>query len=166
MILRDARPGDRARIEGFLAALQDFERETEALRRPGAEMAKRHLAMLEGWAARPPAGGSLIAEIDGSPAGWLLFGCETEPGALLPDWARTYGVLSDLWVMPEHRGQGVARALIAEAETRLAKAGIARVEITAIASNPRALALYRHLGFADYCVTLGKRLSLPSGDTP
>lgn len=53
-----------------------------------------------------------------------------------------------LWVAPQHRGQGVARALmqglVDYADNWL---GVLRLELTVYTDNPRAIALYEHFGF-------------------
>ncbi|MEM7195337.1 MAG: GNAT family N-acetyltransferase, partial [Pseudomonadota bacterium] len=145
-------------VIGFMAALQDFERESEPNRRPGAEMASRHYAGLEKWIAGHPASGNLVAEIDGAIAGWLLFGVEEEQGFMVPEFARLTGWISDIWVEPPQRGSGIAGALIAEAERRFAAHGIRRVHIAAVVANHRAIAFYERLGYAPYELSLGKTL--------
>ncbi len=156
--VREARPEDRPALVGFMAAFQDFERELEPNRAPGAEMAERHLAALEAWAAEHPGGGVLVAEAETALAGFIIFGVEQEFGAYVPEETRSVGRISDLWVEPASRGRGIARALIAAAEGRLRTAGLKRVEITAVAGNAGALRLYRALGYGPYHVTLAKRL--------
>jgi hypothetical protein len=84
MILREARTEDRPVLVGFMAALQDFERGMEPNRLPGAEMADRHLAVLEAWAQAHPCGGLLVAEVEGSLAGFIIFGVEEEFGTYVP----------------------------------------------------------------------------------
>ncbi len=156
--IRAAGPEDRAVLEGFMAALQDFERATEPNRRPGAEMARSHMGTLLAWAAAHPAGGVRLAEDAGGPAGFVLWGVETEFGDYVLPENRVYGHISDLWVEPRARRTGLARMLIGAAEARLAAHGIARVEIGAVASNARAIATYRALGYAPSVLVLSKRL--------
>lgn len=158
MILRDATRADRPAVIGFMAALQDFEREREPHRRPGAEMAEQHYETLEDWVALHPAGGSVLAEIEGRIAGWILFAVERQDGFMVPEFARLTGWISDLWVAPADRGAGVASALIAEAEGRFTAHGIRRIEIAAVVANQHAIALYERLGYAPYELTLGKTL--------
>jgi GNAT superfamily N-acetyltransferase len=62
--------------------------------------------------------------------------------------------LQDLFTQPEHRGQGVGRALIAAVYERASAAGAGRVYWHTQASNEAGRALYdkmaRHLGFIVY----------------
>ncbi|MEM8699588.1 MAG: GNAT family N-acetyltransferase [Pseudomonadota bacterium] len=113
---------------------------------------------LDAWADASPVSAHLIAEIDAVPAGWLFFAVYEEEEKITPEETRASGSISALWVEPEFRRQGIASALIAEAEARMRDAGLKRVEIGAIVSNRRAIDLYRRLGFSDYQLSLGKQL--------
>ena len=156
--IRAARPGDRPVLERFMAALQDFERAIEPNRRPGHEMARAHLGALLAWASEHPAGGVRLAETAEGPAGFVLWGVETEFGDYVLPENRTYGRISELWVEPRARRTGLARRLIAAAEARLAVHGIHRVEIGAVAANAQAIATYEALGYAPSSLFLSKRL--------
>jgi len=72
-------------------------------------------------------------------------------------WTRT-GEISDLSVMPAYQGQGIGTALIDYLSQIAKDSHIQRLEIGALVSNERALALYRRLGFAD-----ARILTLASG---
>jgi len=51
-------------------------------------------------------------------------------------------------LLPGYRGRGLGRQLVAQAVRAARKAGIERIELEVFASNERAIALYRALGFA------------------
>jgi ribosomal protein S18 acetylase RimI-like enzyme len=57
--------------------------------------------------------------------------------------------ISDLIVSEKQRGTGIGTAMIQFLVAAMAKAPIEHIEIGAAISNPRALALYRRLGFVD-----------------
>jgi ribosomal protein S18 acetylase RimI-like enzyme len=59
------------------------------------------------------------------------------------------GVLWGMYVVPEVRGSGLATALV---ETLLAHAAeeVEQVQLTVVASNPRARRFYERMGFAEY----------------
>lgn len=158
MIIRDARTEDREIIFRFMAALQDFEREQEPNRIPGAEMAEKHIAALEEWINQHYAGGNIVAEIDGKVVGWAMFGVVSAHGFMVLEENRLIGKLSDLWVEPDYRGKGIASALIEEAEKRFREARINWMQIAAIASNTRAIELYQSLGYRLSDVELSKKL--------
>ena len=64
-------------------------------------------------------------------------------------WPRC-GEISDLFVRAEYRSQGYGTALIQYmVQAARQMKGVTCVEIGAAESNPRALALYRRLGFVD-----------------
>lgn len=56
--------------------------------------------------------------------------------------------LRNIAVDPEHYGQGVGKALVAEAHQRLLEAGAKRVFLEVRQSNKQALGLYYSVGFA------------------
>lgn len=59
-------------------------------------------------------------------------------------------VLNDLYVLPEARRRGVARALIEAAAEFGHRTGAARLELETDHDNRTAQALYRHLGWTPY----------------
>lgn len=63
-------------------------------------------------------------------------------------WPRA-AEISDLIVCAERRGQGIGTALIQSLVRQARERSAARVEIGVALNNPRALALYRRLGFSD-----------------
>lgn len=56
----------------------------------------------------------------------------------------------DLVVRAERRGQGAGRALLAWAETRARELGCCKLTLEVLANNARAMAAYRHAGYAPY----------------
>ncbi|MGE5672399.1 MAG: GNAT family N-acetyltransferase [Mycobacterium leprae] len=65
-----------------------------------------------------------------------------------------------LWVLPEYRRRGIARALIAEALAHAKRLGVTRVTLQTGGDNQAAIALYRSAGFEvrDAEVSLGIQL--------
>ena len=60
-------------------------------------------------------------------------------------------------LLPDYRGQGVGKRLAVETIRSAIHAGIERVELEVFASNVRAIALYRDLGFVTEGVKLRAR---------
>lgn len=58
------------------------------------------------------------------------------------------GVIENVYVKPEVRGQGVGSALLSRAETELADRGADVVAISAMAENDTAIEWYRERGYA------------------
>lgn len=156
--IRPATEADRPALERFMAGLQDFERALEPNRRPGPAMAAAHVTALLGWVAEHPAAGCLIAEDADGPAGFLLWGIETEIGDYVLPENRVVGWLSDLWIEPRARRHGLAGRLVRAAEAHLAAHGIARVEVSALPANAAAIAAYEALGYRPAALTLARAI--------
>ncbi|GGD43216.1 GNAT family N-acetyltransferase [Pseudoxanthomonas indica] len=96
-----------------------------------------------------------IAENQGQVLGFTqLFPSFSSVGA-----ARAW-ILNDLYVLPEARRQGVARALLGAAADFGRATGAARLELETDHDNRSAQALYRHLGWEVYDSTMRFRLRL------
>lgn len=104
------------------------------------EDAARRREFLAGSAGRVA---NLVAVADGTPVGWAAFG----PYRGEPDTADD-GELYALYVLPEHVGSGVGRALMAEVLRRSAQAGRGRLLLWVLAENARARRFYAAAGFA------------------
>jgi GNAT superfamily N-acetyltransferase len=87
-----------------------------------------------------PAAQALIAERDSRPAGYALF------FPTFSSFMATRGIwLEDLFVLPEQRGGGVGRALLAAVAACVPEAG-GRLEWAALDWNELALGFYRGIG--------------------
>jgi ribosomal protein S18 acetylase RimI-like enzyme len=56
----------------------------------------------------------------------------------------------DLAVVPQHRGRGVGRQLLAAVETRARELGCCKLTLEVLESNERARGLYASFGFGDF----------------
>lgn len=81
---------------------------------------------------------ALVAVSDDGPCGF----------GLLTIWPRA-GEISDLVVAAALRGRGIGSQLIERLTQMACALGVQTLEIGAALSNPRALTLYRRLGFVD-----------------
>jgi ribosomal protein S18 acetylase RimI-like enzyme len=68
-------------------------------------------------------------------------------GTLIVGWDGWRGSFYRLAVRPDHRRQGVARSLVAEAEARLAELGCRRVSLYAVQAHERAVAFWAAVGY-------------------
>ncbi len=73
--------------------------------------------------------------------------------------ARALLNIHDLAVLPEHRGRGVGRALLAAAEARARRQGCCSLTLEVRDDNRRARALYDRFGFADAAYGGGSALT-------
>jgi len=72
--------------------------------------------------------------------------------------ARVHLYVSDLVVVPDWRGRGIAGLLLAEAERHGRALGLAQMTIGVLAVNEAARRAYAKAGFDDYEMLLRKRL--------
>jgi len=134
LTIRNAVEADLDTIIAFICALADYERLADAVRLDRAVLAQ-HL-----FGARPMAE-VLIAETDGVPIGFALFfhnfsTFEGKPGIYL----------EDLFVVPEARGAGAGKALLAELARLAVARGCARLEWWVLDWNAPSIAFYKSLG--------------------
>ena len=132
--IRSARKQDAKLIVEFIRGLAAYERlsgqvvVTEALLKKNLFGAK-------------PAAEVLIAERNGSPAGFALF--FTNFSTFL---GRPGIYLEDLFVKPEHRGGGVGKALLRHLARLAVRRGCGRVEWSVLDWNKPAITFYRGIG--------------------
>ncbi len=151
--IRDARPDDTATLIGFIADLQDAECALHPSRRPGADVAASCFDRLADKQAQ-----ILMAEAGGRPAGFVAGWIAMDPDWLqTPDW-RHHGWISDLYVVPGHRGERIAGRLLHAVANRLSSMGAQRLRIGSLSSNGPALAAYRRFGFQPFEITLDMEL--------
>jgi ribosomal protein S18 acetylase RimI-like enzyme len=78
----------------------------------------------------------LLAEVNSKPAGLAWANIEAD-----------IATLYQVWVAPEHRGRGIARALLTRAIGWARERGATAVELDVTAGDTPAVRLYRRLGF-------------------
>lgn len=135
MPLRPAQEADLATIVELIHALAEYEREPDAVELD-PETLRRHL-----FGPRPFAEVLLAETDDGRSAGFALYFHN------FSTWKGRPGVyLEDLFVRPEHRGQGFGRDLLAEIARVACERGCARLEWSVLDWNAPAIGFYRALG--------------------
>ncbi len=155
-MIRPYEPHDQEQVIRCIASLQRFERALEPHLADPADMAPRHLRELLARFQKQP-GGILVAEEAGQIVGFVSLWLEPEPEGYWTTLAG-YAYISDLLVLPEQRGHGLGRALLAEAETLARQLGATALKINVLARNAVAWGLYHSAGFRDYEITLLKPL--------
>jgi GNAT superfamily N-acetyltransferase len=98
----------------------------------------------EGLAGRtsPPAQ-VLVAEVDGHVVGFVALGASRDQDA-----AVDVGEIYAIYILEAFWGQGIGRALLAEAVAALARDGFARATLWTLAELPRTIRFYKAAGFA------------------
>ena len=132
--IRFATPADMPLIGDFIRALADYEKLAHEVRFDPAVLREKL------FGPRPYAE-VLIGEVEGAPRGFALFfhnfsTFEGRPGIYL----------EDLFVMPEARGQGLGRALLAELARIALQRDCARLEWWVLDWNEPAIGFYGSLG--------------------
>ena len=87
-------------------------------------------------------GVALIAEQDGNAVGFIF--------CVLGDRGRQTAHVTDIYVRPEARGQGIGRALLAEVVEPARAAGFDHVSLEVMLRNTEARHLYERLGFVPF----------------
>ena len=107
--------------------------------------------------------GLLVAECDGQLIGFATV--RVEPGPENGRWRwqpppgeGRLGTLGDLYIDEAHRRVGAGRALAEACCEWLKRHGATRVELTALAANPAALAFWQATGFTPHRTILRQEL--------
>ena len=114
-----------------------------------AERIATELATLPATYA-PPRGSLMLAYVDGEPAAALGLQPVPETARIAGTGAETAGELKRLFVAPEYRRFGVARALMAHAEAEALARGYDSLVLTTSAEMmPLAQGLYDSMGYTE-----------------
>lgn len=98
-----------------------------------------------------PFPGCLVAERDGERVGFVSGEIVPERGVVArPPTAR----IDNLWVEPDHRRHGVARALVAGFRARARAAGFPAIQVSTLDRDARAVAFWRAVGLVPLHVVL------------
>jgi GNAT superfamily N-acetyltransferase len=158
--LRTALPADRDAVVDLIHRLNVFEADlTNDRKRDHAAAASYHDELLQRLVRRQ--GRVVVAEQGGiivAAMGYLI----DEDAVYVTDDVRRHGMVTDLIVHEEWRGQGIGQALLREAERLTREAGLKRLMIGALVANEQAERTYRQFGFEPYVSLLVKDVQAPS----
>lgn len=108
-------------------------------------------------------GGLIVARDDGGTVvGFVTFGPDT--GSYEETVER--GVVENIYVVPDRRGEGVGAALMAAAEGALVDAGVEVVSLEVMAENAAARRFYRRRGYAPHRVTMERAVESDTHSKP
>ena len=137
MNIRPAAAADVPLILSFVRALAAYERLSEQV--VATEAGLRETL----FGPRPYAEVVIAEQGDGAPAGFALFFHNYSTFLGRPGiW------LEDLFVSPEHRGQGIGRALLSHLAGLAVERGCGRLEWSVLDWNEPAIGFYTRLGAA------------------
>ena len=162
MTIRPYTSSDRPRILAGLFDLQKQEHEMSDTRMASTvDLAERYLAKLHSKVENQE-GAIFVAEVNGEVTGFLV--CLINRGDALNNMNETadfttYGYISDAYVFPEFRKQGLFSALEAAAIQHLKQfPEIKRLMLYVLAANTGAIAAYEKKGFEPVELILQKRV--------
>ena len=103
--------------------------------------------------ARSVVADELLVARDNDLVGFVTFGVES--GTYEQDTVR--GVIRNLYVEPNRRGEGIGSELLAAAETALVERGAETLTLEAMAENEAARRFYRRHGYRPHRVEMEKQ---------
>jgi GNAT superfamily N-acetyltransferase len=132
--IRPGRPADVPLIASLIRGLAAFEKLAE-------EVTLTEDLLAKGLFGDRPYAETLLAEEDGTPVGFALFFHNFSTFLARPGL-----YLEDLFVIPEHRGHGVGRALLAALARLAVERGCGRLEWSVLDWNRDAIGFYERIG--------------------
>lgn len=156
ILLRPYQPSDRAAMTALLLDLNRHENAISGESLVDAETAEIGAIEAEEILAEWDAA-VVLAEIDGEPAGLLIWYVATGESYLAEKFRR-YGKVDALVVATRHRGKGVGKALLEEAERLTRERGLSRMMLHVIEGNDGAAEAYRRFGFRSHSTNMAKPL--------
>ncbi|MEM1269095.1 MAG: GNAT family N-acetyltransferase [Bacteroidota bacterium] len=161
-MIRVATLGDRDDLTNMWRALQTEQAGFDERFRPAADGAERWRNEVADW-IRSDAHRLLVAEIDGRRVGFLAAGPWHAPPVYEPAF-EVY--ISEIYVQPEHRRRGLARALVEAAQAWANGLGGVRLRLGVLANNAPALAFWARLGARPFATELTLDAQQPTEATP
>jgi ribosomal protein S18 acetylase RimI-like enzyme len=160
--IREYTNADIDGIKECLIELQDFERLMDPNRLKGMEIAHEYLEHLLKVCTEGK-GKLFVVEIDGSIIGMISIYIEEDTRHIRK--SKKFATITDLIVLPEYRGRGIMKELVAKAEEYVAEKGIKTVYAHVVAENHGLVEGFARNGFKRFEVVL-KKIITNSNSTP
>ncbi len=151
MIIRAATERDIGQLLNFWEELMAVGTEADPRFKmaPGGREPMRDF--MRTWFDAPPFTPGFIAEVDGEPAGFIrAFAAHKMNVVERAPTAR----IGDMYVRPEFRRRGIAKALVTRQLEAAREAGFHRAEVGTLTLDRRAVAFWNAMGFGDWMVML------------
>lgn len=144
--IREATTDDAPALVSMFGALDDLHSTGAPFLYRGTSKEPRSTELLAELTARPDAA-TLLAVQDGRIVGMIWVAVLLVPENPTPLRPRRHGQVYDLYVEPDVRRTGLARALMTAAERWVAAQGVDSLELNVAGFNTTALRLYEALGY-------------------
>ncbi|CAN1534828.1 RimI Acetyltransferases [Rhabdaerophilaceae bacterium] len=155
--IRPMIPADREAVIDLIWALNLFENALTDDRVTERQDAEECLKEDEDAVQKHPGGALLVADIDGSPIGFLALSMNKGSPFTRADM-RGHGHVLDLIVSEDFRNQGIGQALLARAEELTKAAGYRNLLIGLVETNTNAQRAYTKFGFKPHAREMIKRI--------
>jgi GNAT superfamily N-acetyltransferase len=155
LVIREYRREDATAVRRCVVELQEVERTIDPRLRPGEAMADRYWENILARCAEAN-GQVFVAEQDGSVVGFVSV-LAAEPFTELDDPPGSYALVTDVVVLPSHRGRRIGAQLLRHAEAFARAAGATELRIGVLAENSAARRLYLDEGFVPHLEVFIKR---------
>lgn len=170
MLVRAAAPADVPAVLPLVRALCDLHARQDPHRfQVRADVLDRYAAWLP-ERARDPRSVFLVGEAPATAPGGTPRVVAFLVGTVEPEipiwWVPECGWIHDVWVEPDCRRHGVARALVERAVERFAALGVAQVRLDTAAFNDAARAVFASAGFRPCVVEMIRTLREPPANPP
>jgi len=154
-LIREYRAGDVREVEQCLAELQDFSKLIFPNVAAGT-IAPDYLRHLLSRCAETN-GKIFVVESVGRVVGMVCVFANVKSDAA-DEERYEYAYVSDLLILPDHRGKGLGRALLKRSEEYARSQGASLFRLNVLARNTVARSLYLGCGFDELVVTMQKTL--------
>jgi ribosomal protein S18 acetylase RimI-like enzyme len=149
---------DKEALLKGIEGIQETERVVTDTRLPGAEIAEPYLLELE-KETKAKSGAIFVAKSGSDTAGFIACWVEREENVAETPESNTYGYISDAYVAPEYRNQGVFKKLNEQAEAHLKQnEEVKIIRINVLADNVTALKAYENTGYKPETITLMRKI--------
>jgi ribosomal protein S18 acetylase RimI-like enzyme len=148
---------DFAAVIQFVEAIQEHERAAVPALKPGQEIGPIYAETLVRKVADQD-GCILMAKAGGQTIGFVCAWKEVDDDALLREEMRAHAFISDIFVVEDWRGRGVAAGLLSAIEAAMLERGSTQVRVCAKSTNALATGSYNRAGYRAYEIIFWKSL--------
>ena len=154
-VIRKYTKEDVEGIKKCLIELQDFERIMDPNRLQGMEVAHEYLEhLLE--IAQQEKGNVFVVEINGNIVGMISVYIEKDHKHFRK--VHTFAYISDIFVLPEYRNQGIIKELIEKAEEYAKSKNVHMIQTAVLSDHDENIEGFQRNGFHNFEIILRKQI--------